>query len=71
MDCEPLTALLPDQAPEAVQAVAFAADQVSVELLPLVIVLGAALKMTVGAGGVTEIVVDWEAAPPLPVQVKV
>ena len=49
MDCEPLTALLPLQAPDAVQAVAFAADQVSVELVPLATELGAALIETVGA----------------------
>ena len=29
MDCEPLVALAPDQAPEAVQAVALLADQAS------------------------------------------
>jgi hypothetical protein len=50
VDCEPLTALPPDQAPEAVQEVALAADQVNVELLPAVTVLGLAAKLTVGAG---------------------
>ena len=49
MDWEPLSALLPLQAPDAVQAVAFAADQASVELVPLVTELGAALSVTVGA----------------------
>ena len=34
MDCEPLIALLPDQAPEAMHDAAFVADQVKVELLP-------------------------------------
>ncbi len=71
VDCEPLAALLPDQAPEAEQAVAFAADQLSVELVPLLIVLGAAPRVTTGAGGVTETVADCDAEPPLPVQVNV
>ena len=56
MDCEPLSALLPLQPPDAVQAVAFVADQVSVELVPLVTELGAALSKTVGAGALTETV---------------
>jgi hypothetical protein len=50
VDCEPLIALLPLQAPDAVQDVAFVADQVSVELVPLATELGAALIETVGAG---------------------
>jgi hypothetical protein len=70
VDCEPLTALLPDQAPEAVQEVALAADQVNVELLPVVTVLGFAAKVTVGAGEVTVTVDDCVALPPLPVQVS-
>jgi hypothetical protein len=45
-----VTALAPDQAPEAVQEVALVADQVSVELLPLVTVLGLAARLMVGAG---------------------
>jgi hypothetical protein len=48
--CEPLTALVPDQDPEAVQAVAFFADQVSVALLPLATVLGLDARVTVGTG---------------------
>ncbi len=71
MDCEPLMALLPDQAPEAVQEVALVDDQVNVEAPPLVIVLGLAPKATVGTGGVTETVVDCVALPPAPVQVRV
>jgi hypothetical protein len=48
------------------------ADQVSVELPPLATVLGAALKLTFGAGAVTETVADWVALlPPVPVQVSV
>ena len=58
MDCEPLSALLPLQAPDAVHAVAFAAVQLSVELVPLVTELGAALTETVGASELTETVAD-------------
>jgi hypothetical protein len=58
VDWEPLSALLPLQAPDAVQAVAFVADQVSVELVPLVTELGAALTNTVGAAVLTETVAD-------------
>jgi hypothetical protein len=50
--------LLPLQPPDAVQAVAFVADQVSVELVPLATELGAALIKTVGAGALTETVAD-------------
>jgi hypothetical protein len=70
VDCEPLTPLLPDQAPEPVQAVALIEDQVIMALFPLVIVLGLALIATVGAGGVTDTVVDCVALPPVPVQVS-
>ncbi len=71
VDCEPLTALLPDQAPEAVHEVALVLDHVSVELAPLATVLGLALRLTVGAGGVTDTVADCNALPPAPVQVSV
>lgn len=70
MDCEPLTALLPDQSPDAEQVVAFAADQVRIELLPLLIVLGAALRLTMSTGAVTVTVADCDALPPSPVQVR-
>ena len=50
VDAEPLNALTPDQAPEAVQEVALVEDQVRVEPLPLVTVLGPAANVTVGAG---------------------
>ena len=70
VDCEPLVAWLPDQAPVAVHEVALAADQVNVELPPLTTVLGLAAKVMVGAGRVTETVADWEALPPVPVQVS-
>lgn len=72
VDCEPLTALAPDQDPEAVQAVALVADQVSVALLPLATVLGLAASVMVGTGCVTETVADCAALlPPVPVQVRV
>jgi hypothetical protein len=66
--CEPVTALLPDQAPEAVHEVALAADQFNVEPLPLATVLGFAASVTVGAGEVTDTVADCVALPPEPVQ---
>ena len=70
--CEPLTGLAPDQDPEAVQAVALVADQVSVALLPLATVLGLAASVTVGTGCVTETVADCAALlPPAPVQVRI
>jgi hypothetical protein len=72
VDCDPFTALAPDQDPEAVQAVALVADHVSVELLPLATVLGLAARLIVGTGCVTETVADCAAAlPPLPVQLSV
>ena len=46
-------------------------DQVNVEAAPLATVLGAAVRVTVGAGAVTETVADCEALPPAPVQVSV
>ncbi len=50
VDCEPLVALLPDQAPDAVHVVALLDDQVNVALFPLVIVLGLTVRVTFGAG---------------------
>ena len=70
MDCEPLAALVPDQAPEVVHEIALVADQVNVELPPLATVLGLAVKVIVGAGEVTETVAGCAALPPLPVQVS-
>jgi len=70
VDCEPLVALVPDQAPEAVHEVALVAAQVNVEVPPLAIVLGLAVKVTVGRGDVTETVADCVALPPVPVQVS-
>jgi len=72
VDCEPLVALEPDQAPEAVHEVAFVVDQFKVELLPLAMELGLAARLTVGAEAaeVTETVATWVALPPAPVQVS-
>ena len=50
VDCDPLMALGPDQAPDAVQEVALLDDQVSVDAPPLLIVLGLALKLKVTVG---------------------
>lgn len=71
VDCEPVTGLAPDQAPDAVQEVALVADQFSVALLPLVTALGPTLKVTVGAVALMDTVADWAAVPPVPVQVRV
>ena len=72
VDWEPLTALLPDQPPEAVQAVALLETQLTVELPPLATVLGLALMLTVAPGAaLTVTVADWAALPPLPVQLSV
>jgi hypothetical protein len=71
VDADPLVAFAPDQAPEAVQAVAFVAVQFRVALAPLAILLGVALKVMVGAGALTVTVADWELLPPAPLQVSV
>ena len=68
--CEPLTALAPDQDPDAVQAVACFDDQLIVEPAPLLTVLGLAARETVGAGWPTETLVDCVAVPLVPVQVR-
>jgi hypothetical protein len=67
VDCEPLTGLLPDQAPEAEHDVALSAFHLSVELVPLATVLGVALMLTVGAVDFTDTVADCVALPPAPV----
>jgi hypothetical protein len=75
--CVPLTASVPDQPPEAVQAVAPVEVQVSTVLPPLGTMLGSALMVMVGAvdpaGGaaLTVIVADWVALPPAPVHVNI
>ncbi len=69
--CVPLTASDPDQAPDAVHEVALAADHVKVELEPLATLVGLALNEMVGAAEETVTVADWDALPPLPVQMSV
>jgi hypothetical protein len=68
--CEPLVAIDPLQAPEAVQAVALVDDHVNVELPPLATLLGLALIETLGAVADVVTVADWDAEPPAPVQVS-
>ena len=67
----PDTAFVPDQAPEAVQEVAFVAVQFNVALLPRVMALGPTLKLTVGAAALMETVAVWVAVPPVPEQLSV
>jgi hypothetical protein len=62
--------LLPDQAPEAEQAVALPVDQVSTDAPPASTLLGLALSVTTGANAETVTVTDWVAEPPVPVQVS-
>ena len=71
VDCDPLTGKAPLQPPLAVHEVALAADQVRVELLPEVMALGPALKVTVGAPAETVTVTAWLALPPGPLQVNI
>jgi hypothetical protein len=68
---EPAVASEPLQPPDAVQAVALVDDQVSAEVAPLFTVVGLAVKVTAGAGVVTETFADCAALPPLPLQVSV
>ena len=58
VDCVPFIALVPDQAPDAAQAVALVEDQVSVALPPLAMALGPTLSVTVGVGAWMETVAD-------------
>ena len=71
VDCEPAVASEPLHPPEAVQAVALVDDQVSADVAPLFTVVGFAVKVTAGAGVVTDTVADCDALPPVPVQVSV
>jgi hypothetical protein len=70
VELEPLNARLPDQAPEAVQAVALLLDQVSIEAVPELTVLGLARSVTTGGKVGTVTVTDCVAVPPSPVQVR-
>ena len=69
--CDPVGALVPDHAPEAVQEVASTDDQDRTDALPLAILLGEALSLTVGGVALTDTVADCTALPPGPVQVNV
>jgi hypothetical protein len=71
VDWDPVSPLVPDHAPDAVQAVALVDDQVTDDALPLAILLGEALNRTVGGVAFTETVADCAALPPGPVQVNV
>ena len=67
----PEVALLPLQAPLAVHDVVLLEDQLRVLMPPLAIDAGLALRLTLGAVAlVTVTVVDPEALPPVPVQLK-
>ena len=65
----PEGALVPNQPPEAVQAVAFVEDQVSVEGAPLATDVGFAASDTVGTGGDVPPLLLWVSPPPPPPQV--
>ena len=69
--CEPAVATAPLQPPEAVQAVALVDDQVSADVAPLLIVAGFAVRVTEGAGVVTDTIADCAALPPVPLQISV
>ena len=72
VDWLPEVAWGPDQAPEAVQEVALAEDQVSVEDAPFTIDVGVAVSDTVGSGGGNTVTVtDALVLPPGPSQVSV
>ena len=67
----PLVAAGPVQPPLSVHEVALVLDQVKVELLPAVIVVGFAVRVTVGVTCVTVTVAEACADPPVPVQESV
>ncbi len=67
----PCVALSPPQAPLAVQAAALVDVQLNVVVAPEPSEVGAALRLTVGAGTFTPTVTDFEVAPPVPVHVSV
>ncbi len=68
---EPLLALVPDQPPDAVQALALRLVQLRVELAPLAMLLGFALSVTLGAAALTVTAAVADSLPPGPEQVKV
>lgn len=67
----PLVGCAPVQPFDALQVLAFVEDHVSVEVLPLLMVVGFAAIVTTGAGALTVTVADWAALPPAPVQESV
>jgi hypothetical protein len=69
--CEPAVGSEPPQPPDAVQAVALVDDHVNADVAPLFTVVGFAVRVTAGAGVVTDTVADCVALPPLPVQLRV
>jgi hypothetical protein len=72
VDCDPVMALAPCHAPEAVHEVALLEDHVKVDALPRPMVLGLALKLTVTVGfALTVTVAVCAAVPPSPLQVRV
>jgi hypothetical protein len=71
LDSEPVSPLVPLQSPEATHELALPDDHVSVEVPPLTIDAGLAVKLTVGAGGgITVTDAAALALPPVPVQVS-
>ena len=68
--CEPDVPLVPVQPPDAVQLVAFVELHVNVDVLPDVMLLGAADNVTVGAGTTVTLAV-CAAEPPVPLQLSV
>jgi hypothetical protein len=66
-DCEPLTALVPDQVLEPEHEVAFCADHVRVVEASELTVLGLAVSVMEGARAETVTMADCVAEPPLPV----
>jgi hypothetical protein len=73
VDCDPPVATLPDQAPDAVQDVALEEVQFNVELEPLVVPVGLAVRVIVGgtgSGGMASDVTRSVGGPLHPVNVK-
>ena len=70
VDWLPLVALPLNQPPVAVQEVALVELQVSVEDPPLTTLVGFAVSVAVGGGGVTVTVAEAPVLPPGPVQVS-
>ena len=68
--CVPLVALVPIQAPEALQEVALVALHVSVDVPPLAIEVGFADSVTFGAGTTVTVAVTTLLMPPVPLQVS-